>query len=152
MDRSGAAEALRQVMEGVDIPKPESLLNMSIEKASLKLAWMPYSILTNLVHADFWQQIWLDRLDGKRARSFTEDWKTPAPEEWPAVRARFMEGLRKAHAVATTTPFQHKLKYDEVAVKTLYQIAIHDAYHLGQINLLKRGLRLSGKEEGPQET
>jgi hypothetical protein len=35
------------------------------------------------------------------------------------------------------------MKSDDVAIKTLLQIAIHDTYHLGQVNLLKRALRVA---------
>src|SRR5579862_6587525 len=92
--RTVVAEALRQVIEGADIPSPESLLrNITIEKAAAKLPWTPYSILTNLAHAVFWQDVWLDRLRGRRARSFTEDWQTPNQTDWPEIRDRFHTGL-----------------------------------------------------------
>jgi uncharacterized damage-inducible protein DinB len=149
MDSSNAVvvEAFRQVIEGVDIPAPESLLrNVTAEKAAIKLPSMPYSILGNLWHADFWQQIWLDRLSGKRARSFTEDWQVPDSSEWEPTRAHFLAGLEQAKETAAS--LEHKMKSDEIAIKTLLQIAIHDAYHLGQINLLKRQLRLHSRKDG----
>ncbi|MFI5384942.1 MAG: DinB family protein [Fimbriimonadales bacterium] len=151
--RAAVVEALRQVIEGADIPAPESLLrNITPERAATKLDRSPYSILTNLAHAGFWQEIWLNRIQGRRARSFTEDWKTPEPSDWPTVRAQFLKGLEKAIEIAASEPFDHKMKSDAVAIRTLLQIAIHDAYHLGQVNLLKRELRLAGivgKEKGP---
>jgi uncharacterized damage-inducible protein DinB len=127
---------------------------MTAERAGIKLPGAPYSILTNLAHAVFWQEIWLDRLAGRRARSFTEDWKTPPHEEWPLVRQQFLDGLSRALQIARSDPFDHKMKTDAVAIKTLMQIAVHDAYHLGQINLLKRQLRLAGPkdEKDPQES
>jgi hypothetical protein len=146
MDRSAVIEALRQVWEGMDIPPAESLLrNVSVDTAAKKLPWMPYSILTNVAHADFWQRVWLNRLKGLRVQSFTEDWKTPPAEEWPQVRSAFLEHFQEAIAIAKADAFEHKMKSDEVAVRTLLQIAIHNAYHVGQVNLLKRELRLHGK-------
>src|ERR1044071_2143871 len=60
MDRAVVKELFRQIIEGVDIPAAESLLkNITPEKAAMKLDASPYSILTNLAHADFWQQVWL---------------------------------------------------------------------------------------------
>jgi hypothetical protein len=145
--RAVVRELFRQIIDGTDIPAAESLLrNVTPEKAAIKLDNMPYSILTNLAHADFWQQIWLDRLHGKRARRITEDWKAPAAGEWPQVRASFLANLGRASEIAAAEGFDHRMKSDEIAIKTLLQIAIHDAYHLGQVNLLKRGLRLAGKE------
>jgi hypothetical protein len=111
--RSVVAEALRQVIHGTDIPTPESLLsNITPQKAAAQLPSSPYSILTNLAHADFWQQIWIDRLEGRRAKNFTQDWKTHPPEEWPDLRAHFLQGLELAHQIATSEPFSHKLKSD----------------------------------------
>jgi hypothetical protein len=152
MDRSAVVEALRQVWEGMDIPPAESLLrNVSADSAAKKLPWMPYSILTNVAHADFWQTVWLNRLKGLRAKSFTEDWKTPPAEEWPQARASFLDGFKEAMAIAGADPFEHKMKSDEIAVRTLLQIAIHNAYHIGQVNLLKRELRLHGKLPDDEE-
>jgi hypothetical protein len=106
--RAVVKELFRQIVEGVDIPAAESLLRtISVEKAAFKPEWAPYAILTNVAHADFWQQLWLDRLAGKRAKSFTEDWKTPPAEEWPNVRQRFLEnltrGLRSPQPICSRT-------------------------------------------------
>jgi uncharacterized damage-inducible protein DinB len=138
--REAVVEALRQIIEGTDIPPPRTLLNMTAKRAAVRLPEMPYSISTNLAHANFWQEIWLERLAGKRARSFPEDWKTPPAEEWPSIREQFLSGLDRAVEIARSEPFDHKMKSDTVAIKTLLQIVVHDAYHIGQINLLKRAL------------
>ena len=140
--REVIVETFRQIIEGADIPVARTLLNITAERAAEKPPDMPYSILTNLAHANFWQEIWLDRLEGKRARNFLEDWKTPPAEEWHTVRAQVLGGLDKAVLIAKSEPFGHKMKSDSAAFKTLIQIAIHDAYHLGQINLIKRHMRL----------
>jgi len=44
--------------------------------------------------------------------------------------------------IAASEPFEHRMKSDAEAIHMLVQIAVHGAYHLGQINLLKRELRL----------
>ena len=138
------AKALIDIREGKDIPAPGSLLsNISAEKASIVMLGSPYSILTNLAHAVFWQDNWLGRLQGVRAKSFTQDWKVPEDSAWDEVRVAFLTGLEKAIELATKEPFEHKMRADEIAWNTLMQIVIHDSYHLGQINLLKRQLRLN---------
>ncbi len=146
MTASTVAEALRQVWEGADIPAPTSLLgNISVTTAARRELWMPYSILTNLAHANFWQTVWLNRLEGKRVANFTEDWKVLPPESWPEVRELFYTDMQRALAMARSEPFAHKMKSDEAALKTLMQIAVHNAYHIGQVNLLKMQLRLGDK-------
>ena len=134
---------LRQIIEGVDITAPKSLLrNITKEKAALRMPGFPYSILENLWHADVWQIIWVDKLEARRQDGIWEkNWRTPRPDEWPDVRASFLANIEKAHAIASAKPFRHKMKSKDAAVKTLLQLAIHDSYHIGQITLMKRVLR-----------
>lgn len=139
-------ETFRQIWEGDDIPAPESLLRgMNAETAATKLQHWPYSILTNLEHADFWQRVWLDRLKDLRAQSYAKDWREPAADEWPRIKMSFLDNLKEAMRIAGSDPFEHKMKSDDVAAKTLITIAIHTSYHIGQINVLKRELRLFKK-------
>ena len=61
-----AAEALRQVAEGADFASPRGLLkSIKAETAVIVPAGAPYSIATNVKHADIWQQAWLNRLRGE---------------------------------------------------------------------------------------
>ncbi|HWP31670.1 MAG TPA: DinB family protein [Fimbriimonadales bacterium] len=142
-----AAEALRQIIDGKDIPSPSSLLrNITADKAAIRLPYFPYSIITNLAHAVFWQNNWLNRLKGIRSRPFTEDWRVPSKEEWDNLRAEFLSGLEEALMLATMKPPNPKMQSDEMAAKVLFELVIHTSYHLGQINLMKRALRLSKKQ------
>lgn len=139
-----AAEALRQIIIGKDIPSPRALLrNITADTAAIRLPYFPYSILTNLAHAVFWQKNWLNRLKGIRSRPFTEDWRVPPKEEWDTLRAEFLTGLQEALMLATRKPSNHKMQSDEIAARVLFEFVIHSSYHLGQINLMKRALRLS---------
>ncbi|MGI8923246.1 MAG: hypothetical protein ACR2HJ_04260 [Fimbriimonadales bacterium] len=148
MDRSIVAEVLKQVWEGDDIPAPAPLLRMAAAQAAEKLPGTPYSILTNLAHAEFWQRIWLNRLQGIKASSFMEDWRVPHLEEWPVIRRAFLTGMEQAMAMASAKQLNHKMKSDPAAVATLLNIAVHNAYHLGQINVLKRMQRLQKQSKG----
>lgn len=144
MNSQFALAMLEQIADGKDIPPPTSLLNrISISDASALLPHHPYSIATNLAHAVFWQDVWMARLEGGKAPRMTEDWRTPDIAAWPDLRDRFLEGFERARALAAARPFVHAMKSDAAAETTLIRLAIHDAYHLGQINLLKRALRLS---------
>jgi hypothetical protein len=135
----GAKEAIVQMIEGRDFDPPAKLVaRVKAEDAVRVMPGFPYSLATNVLHADFWNRVWIDRLEGRRARSFTEDWREPGVEEWDTVRERFLAGLNRALEIASAEPFEHKLKSDEVAAKTLIQIAVHTSYHLGEIKLMKR--------------
>ncbi len=148
MNTSTVAEVFRQIQRGDDIPAPASLFKgISQANASKCLPNFPYSIIENLWHVVFWQTIWLDRLQGRRAKSFMDDWQTPPPEQFKPLVAQFLKNESVALKILSGTKFKHMMKSDEIAIKTLIAMAVHDSYHLGQINVIKRSLRLSrGKE------
>ena len=146
MDPKAIAEVYRQIIMGGDIPAPASMLKgLKPERAAERLPGFPYSLLENLWHAVFWQTIWLNRLEGKKAKSFMEDWQSPEPSELPKLRARFLANLAKAHKIASAKSFKHKMKSDEAALKTLVAMAVHDSYHIGQMNLIKRATKFAGQ-------
>lgn len=145
MDRKAVALLYRQIMEGWDIPTPAGMLRLKAESAALDLPGMPYSLLTNLNHTVYWQRLWLATLHGEPKPSgmavWTGDWRVPDVGEWTALRAEFLAGLDEARRIAESSPFDHRLPDDDKAVEVLVAIAIHAAYHLGQMNLLKRAAR-----------
>jgi uncharacterized damage-inducible protein DinB len=144
MDPKSIAEVFQQIIDGDDIPAPAGMLKtIKTESAAKRLSGFPYSILENLWHAVFWQTIWLNRLEGKKALSFIADWQSPDPSEFPVLRTQFIANLEKARKTAGGKHFKHKMDSDEKAVKTLVAMAIHDSYHIGQINLMKRVIRKS---------
>ena len=138
---SVAAEALRQVRDGTDFAMPSKVLSrIPAEKACLMLPEFGYSLATYVLHSDFWQVIWLNRLTGQRAPSMLADWQVAEPEDWPSIRFGFLNRLDQAIALAEAEPFLHAMKSDDLAIKVLLEIAVHDAYHVGQFVLLKRAL------------
>ena len=140
-------EALRQVVEGDDFESAKSLLKTVKAADAVKvLRGMPYSLATNVAHADIWNRLWLARLEGKPKFNPFPDFPAVDEKDWPAVRAAFVDNLNRAHEIASAEPFVHKCKSDESARKILLKIAVHSAYHLGQIKLLKRALRGSAKK------
>lgn len=137
-------EVYRQLVQGLDFDGPDTLLrNVSAEQAVAKLPGWPYSIGTNVAHADHWQKIWLARLTGARAPKTFPDFPEVEPAEWEHVRRSFLLNLAQAQEIASAETFSHKMRDDATARKLLLQIALHNAYHLGQIKLLKRLLRAS---------
>lgn len=135
-------ELFTHIIEGYDIPTPAGLLKVSVERASAVREAAPYSLLTNLAHAVYWQNLWLDRLHGRPVPPTIEiwknDWKEPNPREFKRLRQEFLEGLETARKIAAAEPFEHSMETDSKALYRLLQIAVHGAYHMGQMNLLKR--------------
>lgn len=141
------AEALRQVVEGADFTPPEELLRtVKPAQAVAMVPGSPYSIATNVAHADIWNRLWLARLRGEKKFNPFPDFPSISEADWPSVRDRFVENLVAAQGVAEAKS-KHAMKSDEAAAKVLLQIAVHTAYHLGQVRLLKRLLRGKSKLE-----
>ena len=144
MDPQTVAETLRQVLDGEDFYGPgPATSRVKSETANLRPDASPYSIATNAEHAVFWNKIWLARLNDTRRPDMKKDWRVPEAGEWDRIRKELRETVEEAHKIASSKPFRHKMKNDEAACKTLIAIAVHTAYHLGQIALLKRIARNS---------
>ena len=142
MDAKTAAEALRQVWEGADFPAPKSVLsNVKAEDAEMVPKGFKYSLITLVEHCNLWNGIWVGRLVDRKRPDMTKDWRVPKASEWPEVRRNFIEVLEEALEIAESKPFRHKMQSNEAAVKTLLNIAVHTAYHVGQFVLVKRAVR-----------
>lgn len=131
---SQVAECLRQIIEGEDFTTPAGLLrSIKAELAVQVPAGCPYSIATNVKHTLLWQDLWLAKLRGETPPKVVmgEDFPDVTADEWPAIRKALVDGLNEALEIA-------KGENDEARIKILYKIGNHGAYHLGQIQLLKR--------------
>ena len=138
-------EALRQVVQGADFTPPAELLRTVKPAQAVAIApGSPYSIATNVAHADIWNRLWLARLSGEKRFNPFPDFPVVAETDWPSVRDRFVGNLVAAQDIAEARS-KHSMKSDEAAAKVLLQIAVHTAYHLGQVRLLKRFMRGQGK-------
>lgn len=145
-----AAEALRQVWEGDDFtPASKVLSRVKPDLACLLPPGFAYSLATLVLHTDFWQRIWLARLMDTPRPDMTKDWRVVEPGEWDSVRRSFLEGFEKALQIAAAVPFAHKMKSDEAAIKTLLNIAVHNAYHIGQFRIVKRAATAAMKGADP---
>jgi uncharacterized damage-inducible protein DinB len=141
MDAATIAETLRQIIEGEDFNPPAKMLKISAKRACSIAPGAPYSIATNVWHADYWNRLWLAKLRGEKFGSkniWADDWQVPTEKDWPETRDRFLANLTAARELALATPFSHALKSDSEALDRLHRIAAHTAYHVGQIALLKR--------------
>ncbi|MBC8064385.1 MAG: DinB family protein [Chlorobia bacterium] len=144
MNSATVAETLRQVIEGMDFAPAKRLVNIKADLACEKREGFPYSIATNIWHCDYWNRLWLTRLKGEKRPAkniWAEDWQEPGEQDWKEVKERFLANLDAAFAIASAKPFEHAMKSDDDAIKVLNQIAVHTAYHVGQVALLKRALK-----------
>ena|SRR2546421_4309073 len=140
-------EILRQVIQGEDFESPATMLkSVKAEAATRILPGFPYSLATNVAHADIWNRLWLARLEGTPKFNPFPDFPPQSEKDWPKVRDQFLANFERAYAIACAEPFVHKCRTDAIAEKTLLKIAVHTSYHLGQIKLLKRALRATSRK------
>ncbi len=134
------AETLRQIIVGRDFEPVERIVIKDAMRAVTRAPLCPYSIAENVAHANFWQQTWLAKLKGEPSIRVGPEgsWPQVSAEEWPSVRQEFLDGFGEAYEIARAEPFVHSMRTEEAALKVLSQIACHNAYHLGQVALLKR--------------
>lgn len=118
------------------------LSRVNNEDAARRLDGFPYSIIENVWHADFWQQIWLEGCEGGSRPSIIGDWQSPSADEWPDVRKSFLSNQDRAIEIAEAGA--PKAQSQEKAAVWLTRLALHNAYHVGQVKLIKRVMRELG--------
>lgn len=124
-----------QIIEGKDIPVAASMLRQGARRVADTPEGLPYSLIENLWHAVYWQDLWLRELQGEKVPSLMAiwegDWRTPQEVEFADLREQFLQGLFLARGMC-------KGELDEKQVELLLRIAVHGTYHIGQMNLVKR--------------
>src|SRR5579871_1900973 len=122
-----AWEALNQLIEGKDFDPPARLLSNIKPEAAVRVpAGAPYSVATNVAHTDIWNRVWLNQIEGKPRGNPFPDFPVIEEAAWAGVRERFLEHLVRARELAET-------QTNSKQVGRLIQIAVHTAYHVGQI-------------------
>jgi len=127
-------EIIFQFVEPIDFDSAAAMLSgLSAHDACQLPPGAPYSLATNVLHAAIWQDQCLAFIEGTvPSGEARNDWHVVTESEWPAVQARFLDGLGRAVKLAA------KPDLTEDQQRRLVRIAIHGAYHLGQIRLLSQ--------------
>jgi uncharacterized damage-inducible protein DinB len=120
-------------------------------------AGAPYSVHELVFHMSYWMQYEIDRIEGRSPKypdHASESWpKDPAPESqpaWGACVARFQalldamialarDPVASARSVATTSIASYANQGGNVR-DILWQTAVHNAYHVGQVATVRRML------------
>ena len=148
---AGAAAALRDALHGTGqfIDARRALDALDWQAAGEKPPGAEHSIRRITAHLVFWQDLYLERLAGAERPSPPHDaagWPggdAPRDErEWKALAARFADGLARAITAIDSVPLGLTLpRWDgRTRFAGLNGLAIHNAYHLGQVVQLRRML------------
>jgi hypothetical protein len=138
--------ALRGMLLGSDeyLGPAKIFAGLSGEQACQSLPGLPHSIATLLAHMLFWQERRLGWARGEEQPELSEEQNFSAvtPEQWPGLVQRYMDTLAELEALATPETCARELYRGRSVGFTLASHACHNAYHLGQIVLLRRALGL----------
>ncbi len=130
------------------------LEDLSGEDAIRSPARLMHSVAGLVAHMDFWQRWFLQRCRGEAvpmAARAADGWPEVTAAGWPALLARFEEGLRAAAALgedpaALGQRLVPAIEFPPMAAYTrgdaIVHIAQHNSHHLGQVVSARQFLEL----------
>ena len=133
--------------------------------AARKLAGYPHSIFQMVGHMNFWMDYELRRIrqedppyPGHAAESWPPASSTANEAEWQQVVSRFAALIEELSTLAQSDPefLSREVKathavhnqHSSSVLAVLWQTAVHNSYHIGQIVLLRRMLNHWKAEAG----
>jgi hypothetical protein len=138
-------DALKALLAGGgEFLPPERLLNdLSETQASVVPSGSPYSIAQIVAHMDWWQEYQIARVRGKtpsRPGHLDDTFVPPVAGTWKDLVSRFLANLVETGQVAEEYGAQPSLEQPDrdIAYGLAECPALHNAYHLGQIALLRQ--------------
>jgi hypothetical protein len=138
---------------GGEFVSPEHILDdLTEEQARALPPGSPYSIAQVVAHMAFWQSATLAKLTGaalERPAHLEDSFAAPAPGGWRACVETFLRGISTAKNLAATSAGRTSPDREDTSVPyDLAESALHNAYHLGQIVLLRQMQGLWPPAEG----
>ncbi len=134
-------------LTGEFAPRPHILGGLTLGQAGIRPAGAPHSLYEELWHAAEWQRIVLeqDEAAAKRFEGGEQFPASPAPEDeaaWQALVTSFLACSERAVNLARDEAWLETEETDDNPGFTwrnaLESLAVHNAYHLGKIVLLRQ--------------
>lgn len=128
--------------KGEFIDPSDLLTDISEAQASEHFEGSPYTIAEQLSHMRYWQRHSLDQaraLKPMYPEHEADGWPPVLRGEWDNLRKLFLDELEECCALASDENVSRKLVGENTtAAAVLASCAMHNAYHFGQITLLRR--------------
>lgn len=129
---------------GGEFLPPERLLGDLTEAQALAVPpGSPYSIAVLVAHMRYWQERNITRARGEnpiRPEHLDDTFPVPQAGEWDALRTAFLGGLDACAQVAAEKAGETSPDRDDTSLG--YDLAecpaLHNAYHYGQITMLRQ--------------
>ncbi len=130
-------------LDGEFAPRAHILEGLTLEQVSARPAGAPHSIYEELWHATTWQRIVLDRDEAAYERWQEVQFPpNPAPEDeaaWQALVRSFLAHSERAVQLSSDeTVLETELELGFTWRNALESLAVHNAYHMGKIVLLRQ--------------
>jgi uncharacterized damage-inducible protein DinB len=123
-------------------PASRALEGLTPTQAMMKPAGSPHSIAEIVAHMLFWQTQVLNAIQGKPVKNVSiaaMGWREVTENDWPRVKNEFLAGLAQSLEMARDAELLGQItRTNQTVGFRLLSHAGHDAYHLGQIVLLRR--------------
>ena len=149
-------DAVKELLDGGGefLPPADLLNDLSGEQATVTPPGAPYSIAQIVAHIHFYQNANIAAARGEawpKPQHLEDTFAHVAPEDWPVLVADFLTGIQTCKSLAeekanVTSPARE----DTALTYDLAESALHNAYHLGQVVLLRRMLGLWPPASGDQ--
>ena len=133
--------------------QPRAIIDgLPAEDAGRLVEGAPHAIVEIVAHIGFWQDWFVARCRGEAlplVPAAADGWPPAGPQDWTAVRDRFLHGLDAAVELSDDElrlelPIVPAIEFPPLASYTmrdaLAHIAVHNAHHLGQVVLLRQML------------
>jgi uncharacterized damage-inducible protein DinB len=123
-------------------PASRALDDLTPEQALTKLEGWPYSIAEVVAHMLFWQEHDLATIQAGVEPDTTpaESWPVVTKADWPRLKDAFLASLEKSREIA-----RDPQNLDRLILNGRFSVGLrmvwftgHNAYHLGQVVLLRR--------------
>lgn len=122
-------------------PASLALDGLTPEQAVTKLAGWPYSVAEVVAHMLFWQ-----RHDFATIRTGAEpevatgaDWPAVTEDDWPRLKDEFLASLETSRAMTRTEDLERLILGGSFTVGLrMVWFTGHNAYHLGQVVMMRR--------------
>jgi len=141
-------EPNRQVMEWLlhgywEFPNPRDVLSgITPEQACERVADLPYSIGQLVAHMHWWQQRRLAITKGEEPGDFkprVDDWPDVTPEQWAPLAEKLLASYDEILELVGDPAVMGRIVFGERNMGVmLVSHACHNAYHLGQIIVIRR--------------
>ena len=140
-ERQDQAKMLRAALggEGAFAPVKNILEGLGRDEAMTRPPGLPYSIAEVVAHMDFWQGRVLTTLETDasppQVQHAVDSWQ---PATWPLAAEQFLNGLARLNALSGDAGILSRSFGDESGAAHIYNVALHNAHHLGQVVALRR--------------